>query len=89
MAYKITDECISCGACEPECKNEAISEEETIFVIDPDKCTECVGYFESAKCAEICPIDNCCIPDPDYVESREQLLDKWRRLNPGETPPIT
>lgn len=89
MAYKITDECISCGACEPECKNKAISEEETIFVINPDKCTECVGFFESSKCAEICPIDNCCIPDPDYVESREQLLDKWRRLNPGETPAVT
>ena len=46
MAYKITDECISCGACEADCKNEAISEGETIYVIDPDKCTECVGWFE-------------------------------------------
>ena len=89
MAYKITDECISCGACEPECQNQAISEGETIYVIDPDKCTECVGSFESPKCVEICPIDDCCIPDPEHVESREQLLDKWRRLHPGETPAVT
>ncbi len=89
MAYKITDECISCGACEPECQNEAISEGETVYVIDPDKCTECVGYFETPKCTDTCPIDNCCVPDPDHVESREQLLDKWRRLHPGETPTVT
>ncbi len=86
MAYKITDECISCGACEAECQNEAISEGETIYVIDPDKCTECVGNFELPKCTEICPIDNCCIPDPDHVETKEQLLEKWRSLHPGETP---
>ncbi len=86
MAYKITDECISCGACEPECLNEAISEGETIYVIDPDKCTECVGSHESSQCAEVCPIDNCCIPDPDHKENKKQLLDKWRRLHPGEEP---
>ncbi len=85
MAYKITDECISCGACEAECPNEAISEGETIFIIDPDKCTECVGTAESSKCAAICPVD-CCLPDPDYVENREQLLEKWKVLHPGETP---
>ena len=86
MAYKITDECISCGACEAECQNNAISEGETIYLIDPDKCTECVGIAESPTCAATCPIDNCCIPDPEHVESREQLLEKWRRLHPGETP---
>ena len=89
MAYKITDECISCGACEAECENDAISEGETTYVIDPDKCTECVGNFESPKCTEICPIDNCCIPDPDHKETREQLLDKWQKLHPGETPSVT
>ncbi len=89
MAYKITDECISCGACEPECPNNAISEGETIYVIDADKCTECVGSHESPQCVEICPIDNCCIPDPDHVESREQLLEKWKGLHPGETPAVT
>jgi len=89
MAYKITEECISCGACEAECPNNAISEGEIMYVIDPDKCTECVGSYESSKCVEICPIDNCCIPDPDHVESREQLLKKWRKLHPGETPAVT
>ena len=89
MAYKISDECISCGACESECKNEAISEGETTYVIDPNKCTECVGFFDSPQCAETCPIDNCCIPDPDHEESHEQLLEKWRKLHPGETPATT
>lgn len=85
MAYKITEDCISCGACEPECKNNAISEGEDIYVIDPDKCTECVGNHESPKCAEVCPV-NACAPDPDHTESKEQLLEKWRKLHPGETP---
>ena len=89
MAYKITDECISCGACEAECKNEAISEGETIYVIDPDKCTECVGFYDAPECAETCPIDGCCVADPDHAESKEQLLEKWRKLHPGETPATT
>jgi len=88
MAYKITEECISCGACEPECKNEAISEGETIYAIDPDKCTECVGNFESPKCVEVCPVDSCVV-DPAHKESREQLLKKWKGLHPGETPTAT
>ena len=88
MAYKITDECISCGACDPECINLAIFEGETIYVIDPEKCTECVGNFETPKCVEICPVD-CCIPDPEHEETREQLLEKWHKLHPGETPPMT
>jgi ferredoxin len=86
MAYKITDECISCGACEPECPNEAISEGETIYDIDPDKCTECVGSHETPKCAEVCPIDDCCIPDDEHKESKEQLLEKWRKSHSGEEP---
>lgn len=80
MAYKITEECISCGACEPECPNEAISEEEDIYVIDPEKCTECVGYFDESQCAEVCPVD-CCIPDPDHEETKEELLEKKKRLS--------
>ncbi len=86
MAYKITDECISCGACEAECKNEAISEGETTYVIDPEKCTECVGIAEESRCAEVCPIDDCCTPDPANKETKEQLLTKWRTLHPGEEP---
>ncbi len=69
MAYKITEECISCGACEPECPVKAISEGETIYVIDPNKCVECVGYFESSKCAEICPVD-APQPDPDHPRKK-------------------
>lgn len=88
MAYKITDECISCGACEPECKNHAIKEGESIYDIDPAKCTECVGWFASSKCAEVCPVD-CCVPDPAHKESKEQLLDKWKKQNPGKTPEAT
>lgn len=88
MAYKITDDCISCGACEPECPNQAISEGETIYVIDPNKCTQCVGFYESSKCAETCPVD-ACIPDPAHQESQEQLLAKWKKLHPGETPTVT
>jgi len=88
MAYKITEECISCGACEPECKNEAITEGKEIYVIDPAKCTECVGWFESVKCAEVCPVD-CCVADAAHKETRGQLLDKWRKLYPGKTPAAT
>ena len=88
MAYKITDECISCGACEPECPNTAISEGETYYVIDPEKCTECVGSHETSQCAEICPVDSC-IPDPEHEESQEQLIEKWKKLHPGETPAST
>ena len=85
MAYKITDECISCGACEAECPNEAISEGETIYAIDPDKCTECMGSFESPKCVEVCPVE-ALESDPEHAESKEQLLEKWRKLHPGKEP---
>ena len=85
MAYKISDECISCGACEPECPNQAISEGDTIYKIDPAKCTECVGAFSSSKCAEVCPVD-ACQPDPAHSENKGQLLEKWKKLHPGETP---
>lgn len=88
MAYKITSDCITCGACEPECKNEAIKEGQDIYVIDPDKCTECVGWFEKQKCAEVCPVD-ACVPDPEHKETREQLLKKWQKLHPGKTPVVT
>ena len=85
MAFKISDECISCGACEPECPNQAISEGETIYIINPDKCTECAGSYASSRCAEICPVD-ACAADPARKESNDQLLAKWKKLHPGETP---
>lgn len=78
MAFKITEDCISCGACEPECPNNAISEGENIYVIDPDKCTECVGFYDEQQCVSVCPVD-ACVPDPDRRETREQLLAKKSR----------
>ena len=85
MAYIITEECISCGACEAECPNQAISDGDPIYTIDTSKCTECVGSFDSSKCSEVCPVDSC-QPDPDKMESREQLLLKWQKLHPGQDP---
>lgn len=78
MALKITDECVNCGVCEPECPNESISEGSDIYVIDPEKCTECVGYFDEPQCIEVCPVD-CIIPDSDHQETKEQLLAKKER----------
>jgi len=79
MAYKITEECINCGACEPECPNQAISAGDTVYVIDPAKCTECVGAFDESQCAEVCPVD-ACVPDPEHVESKEALAAKHKAL---------
>lgn len=79
MALLITDECINCDVCEPECPNGAIAQGETIYVIDPALCTECVGHFDKPQCMEVCPVD-CIIHDPEYVESREVLQSKFERL---------
>ncbi|MBX3716589.1 MAG: YfhL family 4Fe-4S dicluster ferredoxin [Burkholderiales bacterium] len=79
MALKITDQCINCDVCEPECPNGAISAGPEIYVIDPKRCTECVGHFEAPQCREVCPVD--CIPlDPDHEESRETLQAKYEGL---------
>ena len=79
MALIITDECINCDVCEPECPNEAISQGAEIYVIDPDKCTECVGHFEAPQCVEVCPVN--CIPvNPDRVETRVVLMAKYEGL---------
>ena len=79
MALLITDECINCDVCEPACPNEAISEGDDIYVIDPDLCTECVGHFDEPQCVAICPVD--CIPkDPDHVETDSDLLAKYKRI---------
>lgn len=80
MALMITDECINCDVCEPECPNNAISQGEEIYVIDPRLCTECVGHYETAQCVEVCPVD-CIIINPDSVETKEQLRDKLLALN--------
>jgi ferredoxin len=79
MALKITDECINCDVCEPVCPNDAIYQGVEIYEIDPALCTECVGHFDEPQCRTVCPVD--CIPlDPDHPETREQLLDKYARI---------
>ncbi len=79
MALIITDECINCDVCEPECPNGAITQGIEIYEINPALCTECVGHFETSQCVEVCPVD--CIPlDPDHVESQTQLMDKYHRI---------
>lgn len=79
MALIITDECINCDVCEPECPNSAISEGEEIYEIDPALCTECVGHYDEPQCQQVCPVD--CIPnDPDRVETRDQLMEKYERI---------
>ncbi len=114
MAIMITDECINCGACEPECPNNAIYEggvewsfadgtevtgqvtmmdgssvevdkkfdpvSDEIYFIVTDKCTECVGFHEEPQCAAVCPVD-CCVPDPDFEETEEELLGKKAKLH--------
>ena len=79
MALIILEECINCGVCEPECPNEAISAGEEYYVIDPNRCTECVGHFDTPQCVEVCPVE--CIPkDENHEESEEQLWAKYRQL---------
>jgi hypothetical protein len=80
MATTITDDCISCGACEPECPNNAISQADPIYVIDPKLCTECVGFHDFEACAAVCPVD-CCVPDPKNVETEDALIARARALH--------
>ena len=79
MALTITDECINCDVCEPECPNDAIYEGEEIYEIEPKLCTECVGHFETSQCVEVCPVD-CIIVDPNHQETRAQLMLKYDHL---------
>ena len=96
MATMITEECINCGACEPECPNVAIyaggaqwelnggsnpAISDSFFYIVPDKCTECVGHFDQEQCAAVCPVD-CCVPDPNRVETEEVLFERAKKLHP-------
>ena len=79
MALMINADCVNCAACEPECPNSAISAGDPVYVIDPDKCTECVGYFAVSQCVDVCPVD-CIVPDPQRLETREQLQRKFEQL---------
>ena len=88
MATHITEECNNCGACEPECPNEAISEGDDTYVIDPNLCTECVGFHNYEACQAVCPVE-CCIPDPAHRESEETLLDRARKIHKDKDfPPL-
>ena len=79
MALLITDECINCDVCEPECPNEAISQGPEIYLIDPGKCTECVGHFDTPQCVEVCPVE-CISTHPEFTETKEQLHVKYIAL---------
>lgn len=100
MATFITDECINCGACEPECPNTAIYQggveydaldgskqpaiSDDFFYIVPEKCTECVGFFDAEACAAVCPVD-CCVPDPNIPETEEVLIQRAKEIHPDQT----
>lgn len=83
MALMITDECINCDVCEPECPNDAIYQGQEIYEINPDLCTECVGHYDKPQCQQVCPID--CIPfNPDVRESKDQLMEKYIKITAGK-----
>lgn len=110
MAIYITSDCINCGACEPECPNNAIYEAGAVwslagkehsdsespggfkgdffspefYYIVPDKCTECIGFHDEPQCAAVCPVD-CCLPDPNNVETQQQLMAKKEYLDEIDT----
>ncbi len=86
MSLKINELCVNCDVCEPACPNQAISQGETIYVIDPARCTECVGHFDEPQCVVVCPVE-CIDPDADHPEDRETLLAKLRRLQQAEEQP--
>ena len=75
MALMINGNCVNCTVCMPECPNEAISPGDGIFVIDPNKCTECIGHYDESQCIDICPVE-CIVVNPDRVESRGELQAK-------------
>ncbi len=82
MANMITEQCFNCGLCEPMCPGDGISRGEETYVIDPARCTECVGFHHTQQCARVCPID-CCVVDPNNVETEAVLFERARKLSPG------
>ena len=79
MALYITDECINCDVCEPECPNGAITQGDEIYEIDPGLCTECVGHYETSQCVEVCPVD-CILKDPEHEENEDMLMEKYKKI---------
>lgn len=80
MALMIIEPCTACDACEPVCPNEAIKEGDPLYIIDPMKCTECVGAEDEPQCMEVCP-EECIVPNPDWEESKDELQEKYDQLN--------
>ena len=78
MATYITDACINCGACEPVCPNHASSATEYLYVIDPDLCTECVGFHDREQCQSVCRVV-CCLPDPEIRVSESELIEPFQK----------
>jgi ferredoxin len=83
MSMVIREDCINCGNCEPSCPNQAISAGESIYRIDSERCTECVGAFEAPQCVDVCPIEGCIAVDPAHTESQDILRERYQRLHPN------
>ena len=79
MSLFITDECINCDVCEPECPNDAIYQGEEIYEINPNLCTQCVGHYDEPQCQQVCPVD-CILIDEVNPETEDQLQDKYEKL---------
>jgi ferredoxin len=79
MALLINSLCVNCDVCEPACPNQAIRAGESIYVIDPARCTECVGHYDEPQCVAVCPVE-CIDLDPAHVETNDQLLAKLAGL---------
>ncbi len=79
MALLITDECINCDVCEPECPNDAIYMGEEIYEIHVHLCTECVGHFDESQCVVVCPVE-CIIVDVNNTETQGELRLKYEGL---------
>ena len=79
MALTITDECINCDVCEPECPNGAIYMGLEIYEIEPSKCTECVGHFEEPQCNIVCPVA-CIVVHPLHQDSPATLMQRYHQL---------
>ncbi|MDD2800126.1 MAG: YfhL family 4Fe-4S dicluster ferredoxin [Methylobacter sp.] len=78
MALFINEECVLCTACEPECPNGAISRGKDIYVIDPNLCTECVGFYDQPQCLKVCPVS--CISVLAEAKTQGGFYQKFMRL---------
>jgi ferredoxin len=81
MTYMITAECINCTACATDCPVEAISPGPSQFLIDPEVCVECEGFYETPRCWYVCPVGAC-------VPFREMYMAKARTMTAKNAPPV-